>query len=1015
MAAEAGTPYFLWGDAILHSVEMTNDLPCAGNPDFASPNFMATGSKPEFKIMMPWGCFACIARPAGLLTDKHMGMRAIPGIYVGSALRKGRKGITIWCPTDRRYYTGECITHNPQWLPYKNPTSNSNFSFPQPLPTELHENLEDRDFRISDALEDPYAQHKPTYAIDLPPGVLPLGVLPPTLPFAAPNAAPIPGLAPVHVPITAPISFSQAPLAPTFNSPASTSGSTRPNSIAVTPTLPLFHAPPFSVTPPPGVPTPPFTNTLNNAFRYAPSPPRPMTLHDQVLAGTLGHMHALPPHNPVSRQLQMGMPPIPEHSTRPLVIPSPNILRDTRSSDPTVTPNALLAMQHIAAKQAQERAYYNITPIAYDRHHSRYVPLGAHTTVSTIQQRLAETLASHTTPEIEICPMTYYSTIANQQASHYRRCTSDTNTYIPTPIKFEEPIPSFSTAELREMKVRIPRNDKQAELLPEWKFYNAARIKEYNGIVNKGTFSIVPIPVGSKIIPTRFIYDLKLDENWGLEKFKGRLIVQGFHQVKGIDYDDSFAPVPHPTGCRVINAIANELGLPIYHIDVSQAYLHASMAGEKPVYVSPPKGFELPPGMCLRLEKALYGTPIAGRAWFKELRGFLGTLGFAAAGFEGSIYTLYRPDGWIILYVHVDDILILSNKNALANWLKNKVMTKYPCTEKGELKYYVGVQFERDYAKGTTLMHQQKFTQDLLHRFGMQDCTPTLTPMIPGTRLTAADCPETPDLERGERYRSMCGGATYLVTQTRPDAGFVHSELSRFQHNPGQVHMDAMIYFYRYLKGTSDLGLMYRKSSNGFNLKAFGADVAKPTNGSNTKHNGFDLNAYGDSDWGANPDNSRSTLGWQCFLGMCLISWKSKCQKTVAMSSSEAEYMAASNLCKEIIYLRMFLEQLGHKQFKPTVIHEDNNACIAMTLNPVARERSKHIRMHRNYIREKVESGICTLMYCSTADQLADGLTKAQLFPIFYRHRTAYMGMEPSYWPKTRGGGKGTFSNVSPR
>ena len=125
--------------------------------------------------------------------------------------------------------------------------------------------------------------------------------------------------------------------------------------------------------------------------------------------------------------------------------------------------------------------------------------------------------------------------------------------------------------------------------------------------------------------------------------------------------------------------------------------------------------------------------------------------------------------------------------------------------------------------------------------------------------------------------------------------------------------------------------------------------------------------------------------------------------------------MAASNLCKEIIYLRMFLEQLGHKQFKPTVIQEDNNACIAMTLNPVARERSKHICMHRNYISEKVESGICTLTYCSTADQLADGLTKAQQFQLFSRYQTAYMGMELSYWPKTRGGGKGTFSNASPR
>ena len=208
---------------------------------------------------------------------------------------------------------------------------------------------------------------------------------------------------------------------------------------------------------------------------------------------------------------------------------------------------------------------------------------------------------------------------------------------------------------------------------------------------------------------------------------------------------------------------------------------------------------------------------------------------------------------------------------------------------------------------------------------------------------------------------------------------------------------------------------MYSKSTDSFTLRAIGSDVAKPTNGFPTKCNSFDLNTYGDSDWGANPDNSRSTLGGQCFLCNCLISWKSKCQKTVAMSSSKAEYMAASNLCKEIIYLRMFLAQLGHKQYKPTVIQEDNNACIAMTLNPVAREHSKHISMHRNYIHEKVESGICTLIYCSTADQLVDGLTKAQLFQLFYSHWTAYMGMELSYWPKTRGGGKGTFSSVTPR
>ena len=100
MAATAGTPYFLWGDAILHLVDMNNDPPCSGNADFKSPNFMVTGEQPEFAMMMPWGCFAKSARPAGLLTDKHMGKRAIEGIYVGSAKPRGRKGIVIYNPVD---------------------------------------------------------------------------------------------------------------------------------------------------------------------------------------------------------------------------------------------------------------------------------------------------------------------------------------------------------------------------------------------------------------------------------------------------------------------------------------------------------------------------------------------------------------------------------------------------------------------------------------------------------------------------------------------------------------------------------------------------------------------------------------------------------------------------------------------------------------------------------------------------------------------------------------------------
>jgi len=220
--------------------------------------------------------------------------------------------------------------------------------------------------------------------------------------------------------------------------------------------------------------------------------------------------------------------------------------------------------------------------------------------------------------------------------------------------------------------------------------------------------------------------------------------------------------------------------------------------------------------------------------------------------------------------------------------------------------------------------------------------------------LTKAISPTSKDEELEMKqvpYRSAVGSLIYLVTGTRPDKAVATGEVAKFCENPGKQHWGAVKRILRYLKGTMDVGLLF-----------------KPSNVS--------LEGYCDADWAGDLDNRRSTTGYIFMIGGVPVSWKSKRQQTVALSTAEAEYMALSDASREVTWLRRILLNFNCEQVSPTVVFDDNQGCIALAKNPVEHERTKHIDIRYHFIREMVESKVIDVQYIRSEDMLADLLTK---------------------------------------
>jgi hypothetical protein len=473
-----------------------------------------------------------------------------------------------------------------------------------------------------------------------------------------------------------------------------------------------------------------------------------------------------------------------------------------------------------------------------------------------------------------------------------------------------------------------------------------AMMEEYNSIMKNDVWEVVPRPEGKSVVTSKWLYKLKHATAGSIEKYKARFVARGFSQVEGVDYDDTFAPVARYTSIKAVISIAAEMGWKIHQMDVKTAFLNGLI--EEEVYIKQPLGFEVhgrESHVCT-LKKALYGLKQAPRAWYSRIDAYFQQLGFEKSEADPNLYFIVVGEDPLILLLYVDDLFITGAERLISS-CKESLASEFEMTDIGLMHYFLGLEVWQE--PGHIFLGQGKYVCDILSRFQMEDSRPMTTPMITNWKKLHASESQLVD---STLYRQLIGSLMYLVN-TRPDICFAVNTLSQFMVELRRVHWVAAKHVLGYLCGTVDYGLDYHRGD------------------------GVRLVGYTDSDWAGCVSDKKSTSGCCFGLGSAVVSWFSQKQKSVALSSAEAGYMAASQASCEALWLRKMLIGLFGVQLRPTVIFCDNQSCIKLSKNPVFHNRSKHIEIRYHFIRDYVQRGAVELQYISTEEQVTDILTKA--------------------------------------
>ncbi|KAL0117638.1 hypothetical protein PUN28_008790 [Cardiocondyla obscurior] len=443
--------------------------------------------------------------------------------------------------------------------------------------------------------------------------------------------------------------------------------------------------------------------------------------------------------------------------------------------------------------------------------------------------------------------------------------------------------------------------------------------KEYNTLQENKTWTLVPRPADKKILTNRWVFKTKVVQDSEIKKYKARLVARGNTQEWGVDYEEVFAPVARYETIRTLLAASVNEEMYVHQMDVISAYVQGELNDE--IYMEQPEMFVKhghEEKVC-KLLKPLYGLKQSGREWYKKLDNYITKIG--------------------------------------GKRVKSKMKAMFKMVDLGQINNVLEISVQREGTTGRIYLSQKKYIEDLIEKFDIKQAKEASTPIKPNLKITKEASPSTEE-ERQEMknrpYRELIGGLIYLANATRPDISFAAATLSRFCTDPGRDHWLIAKRVLRYLKATSHYGISYTKDE---------------------EH----LKAYFDSDWAGDIDDRKSCSGNVLMLAMGPISWKSRKQASVALSTMEAEYAALSEVSREVVYLKRLLIHMGFEKYvtSPINVFCDNQSAIELSKNAVFHKRSKHIDINFHFTRELVDKKKIVIHYLQTDSMLADILTKS--------------------------------------
>ena len=517
-----------------------------------------------------------------------------------------------------------------------------------------------------------------------------------------------------------------------------------------------------------------------------------------------------------------------------------------------------------------------------------------------------------------------------------------------------------------------PKTYKQAMKSAQAESWKEAMKAEHKSLRDHHTWDLVDLPAGANLVGCKWVFKTKHKANGEIDRYKARLVAQGYSQEPGVDYDEVYAPVAKYKSIRTLLAIGNQLDLEIHQMDVVAAFLNGDLTDD--IYMKQPEGFinsKYPHKVC-KLNKSLYGLKQSARCWNAKIDAYLKSCQYKQSTADQCIYYKTEMIGnkavVVFIGVYVDDTIFMSNDKAVLDAEKAKISSKFAMDDRGEIHFILGMEVRRDRAKKIITISQKSYLESILSRFGMKDCNPVSTPVETGKRFNnLSEGEETVDIKL---YQAAIGSLNYAAIATRPDLSLAVGLLSQHMVSPGKEHWSGVKRVLRYIKGTLDFGLRF--------------EASVPED--------FKLSGFSDADWAGCGETRKSTSGQIFKMGNCAISWRSRKQSIVALSTTEAEYVALCEAAQEAVWLRRLLSDIGFSQNTPTVVFEDNQGAISLSQNPKDHSRTKHIDIKYHYIRERVAAKEIAVQHCATGDMTADTLTKGLPKPA-YENCRAGMGV----------------------
>ena len=482
----------------------------------------------------------------------------------------------------------------------------------------------------------------------------------------------------------------------------------------------------------------------------------------------------------------------------------------------------------------------------------------------------------------------------------------------------------------------------------------AAIDSENKSLFKHGVFEVVEsVPAGKNLVKARYIFKRKGDG-----RYKARLVAKGYSQIKGVDYNEVFAPVVGKINLRALLSLAAVEDWDIYQMDVKTAFLHGELDEE--IYMLAPEGMLYPKGTILKLKKSLYGLKQAPRQWHKALDGFIKSKGFTRCHIDQSIYVRGSGSTATIIAVYVDDILVFGHDNVLISQFKTELNSKFQIEDLGQVKNILGMEVQRDRVHKTITLSQKKYLINLISKFRMDKSKPRKCSVPISKSMYSSTTDKTSKSAQPTQlpYRSALGGILYANVCCRPDISFAVSTLASHCESPKGVHWNALMDLLRYLKDTQDLALVYGRADGS----------AKNT-----------LNVYADADYARDTEKRRSRSGYVIYLNGGAVAWNSSLQSVVAGSTSEAELYAMYSAVQQAYNLKHLLGELGFVQ--PILpCFEDNTGTIDWIVNQRASSRMKAIEVKYYWLRDTKDDGSCDYIHIQTKFQKADVFTKPMDF-----------------------------------